>query len=255
MKILLCLSYLGTGYAGFQVQPRKATVQSALQDAIERIYGERLPVKGCSRTDSGVHALSFFATYESDKPIPVGRVQFALNTVLPHDIVVKSAAAVDDSFHVRHDVLRKEYEYLLHNSPIRDPFLDGRVYRLPCVFGGNELSRMREAAAAFVGEYDFSGFMSAGSSVVDTVRRIEHAQIITDGELIRVRICADGFLYNMVRIIVGTLVETGRGKIDPSDIPAIIESRDRSRAGSTAPAGGLYLRRVEFKKDVAICTE
>jgi tRNA pseudouridine38-40 synthase len=253
MKILICLSYVGTRYAGFQVQPGKPTIQSALQDALGVVYGERLPIKGCSRTDSGVHALCFYATYETNHNIPVERIPFALNSALPDDIAVKSAVVVPDPFHVRYDVKCKEYEYLLHNSNIRDPFLNDKAYRLSQTFGEEELSRMREAAKAFVGEHDFAGFMSTGSSVTDTRRNVNYVEILTDGELIRVRICANGFLYNMVRIIVGTLIECGRGRIDPNDLPRIIDSCDRSKAGATVPACGLYLRRVEFFEEALYC--
>ncbi|MCI8388579.1 MAG: tRNA pseudouridine(38-40) synthase TruA [Clostridiales bacterium] len=246
MKILLELSYIGTNYAGFQVQPNKATVQSAIQDALERVYGERLPVKGCSRTDSGVHALQYFATYDTARAIPTERIPLALNSALPADIAVRSARIVPDSFHVRHDVLRKEYEYRLLNSRIRDPFLEGRVYRIPHILGEHEISLMQCAAKAFVGEHDFSGFMSAGSSVADTVRRVDWLDVIVDDNLIKIRVAANGFLYNMVRIIVGTLLDTAHGRIAADDMAAIIALCDRSRAGFTAPPEGLYLRRVEY---------
>ena len=248
MKILLELSYVGARYAGFQVQPNQPTVQSALQDALERVYGERLPIKGCSRTDAGVHALQYFAAYDSDRLIPPERIPAALNSALPEDIAIKSARIVPDTFHVRHDVAWKEYEYLLHNSPIRDPFYAGRAFHLPHIIADDGIERMKRAAGAFIGRKDFIGFMSAGSSVADTVREIKRLDIIRDGDLLRVRIAADGFLYNMVRIIVGTLLEAARGRIDPDEMNEIIASRDRRRAGFTAPPEGLYLRRVEFRK-------
>lgn len=250
MKILLELSYVGARYAGFQVQPNQPTVQSALQDALERVYGERLPIKGCSRTDAGVHALQYFAAYDSDRLIPPERIPAALNSALPEDIAIKSARIVPDTFHVRHDVAWKEYEYLLHNSPIRDPFYAGRTFHLPHIIADDGIERMKRAAEAFIGRKDFIGFMSAGSSVADTVREIKRLEIIRDGDLLRVRIAADGFLYNMVRIIVGTLLEAARGRIDPDEMNEIIASRDRRRAGFTAPPEGLYLRRVEFKEGV-----
>lgn len=250
MKILLELSYVGARYAGFQVQPNQPTVQSALQDALERVYGERLPIKGCSRTDAGVHALQYFAAYDSDRLIPPERIPAALNSALPEDIAIRSARIVPDTFHVRHDVAWKEYEYLLHNSPIRDPFYAGRAFHLPHIIADDGIERMKRAAGAFIGRKDFIGFMSAGSSVSDTVREIKRLDIIRDGDLLRVRIAADGFLYNMVRIIVGTLLEAARGRIDPDEMNEIIASRDRRRAGFTAPPEGLYLRRVEFKEGV-----
>ncbi len=246
MKILLELKYNGSGFAGYQVQPGKQTVQSSIQDAIEAVYGERYPVKGCSRTDAGVHALQYFATYETEKNIPLDKLPMALNASVDSRIAILSAYVVDDNFHVRHDVKYKEYEYLIHASRIADPFLIDRAWHFPKTLCEDAIDRMNKAAAAFVGAHDFSGFMSAGSSVEDTVRTVKYLEIIEDGELIRIRIAADGFLYNMVRIIVGTLIDVAAGKIDAGDMPDIIASCERSRAGMTAPPEGLYLRRVEF---------
>ena len=246
MKYLIEIAYLGTRFAGFQVQPGKITVQSTLQDAIEAVFGARLPLKGCSRTDSGVHARQYFATFDSDKTIPTDRIPLALNANLPSDISVKSARIVPDSFHVRHDVEWKEYEYLLLNSRIRDPFLYKKAYQ--CRFmTAEQVEIMRRAAKFFVGTHDFSAFMAAGSKIADTVRTVNHIEIIEKGELIRIRIAADGFLYNMVRIIVGTLIDCANRRIDLSEMPKIIDSHDRSKAGSTAPPDGLYLNRVKFR--------
>lgn len=244
MKILLEISYVGDGFAGYQVQPGKVTVQSALQDAIEKVYGERYPVKGCSRTDAGVHALQYFCTFDTDKNIPCEKIPLALNSVLDKRISVHSARIVANDFHVRHDVLYKEYEYRIQLGMISDPFLVGRVWHYPKPLLRDSLERMREAANAFIGKHDFSGFMSAGSIIADTVRNIKHLNIVTDGDMLIVRIAADGFLYNMVRIIVGTLIEVGTGRIDPHDMTDIIASCDRARAGITAPPHGLYLREV-----------
>lgn len=248
MKILLELSYVGDGFAGYQVQPGKATVQAAIQDALEAIYGERYPVKGCSRTDAGVHALQYFATFDTEKNIPLESLPNALNSAIDKRIAVLSARLVSDDFHVRHDVLYKEYEYVVLARRTPDPFLAARAWHFPKPLLSDALERMRAAAGAFVGKHDFSGFMSAGSSVADTVRTIKYLDIIDEGDIIRIRVAADGFLYNMVRIIVGTLIEVGLGKIEPSDINGIIASCERSRAGMTAPAEGLYLRRVDFRR-------
>ncbi len=246
MKILLEIAYNGSGFAGFQVQPEKQTVQSALQDAIEAVYGERLPLKGCSRTDAGVHALQYFATYECEKSIPTGRIPFALNAHLDARISVRSAREVAADFHVRHDVAWKEYEYILRNTRIPDPFMLGLYANPPKILSREQILRMKEACPCFVGRHDFCGFMSAGSNVADTVREIRWLEVIEDGELIRIRVAADGFLYNMVRIIVGTLLDIAYGKIAPDTIEDVIASCDRARAGFTAPPEGLYLRRVEF---------
>ncbi len=246
MKILLELCYDGSSFCGYQVQPDKPTVQSALQDAIEKLYGVRYPVKGCSRTDSGVHALQYFATYDTDKILPVERIPSALNSVIDRHIAVRSARVVDDSFHVRHDVKMKEYEYLILTGDIPDPFMLGRIWHYPKKLRSDRLSLMKEASVAFIGRHDFSAFMSAGSDIADRVRDVKYLEITEDDGLIRIRIAADGFLYNMVRIIVGTLIEVASGRISPGDIAAILESRDRARAGMTAPPEGLYLRKVEF---------
>lgn len=246
MKYLIELSYIGTDFAGFQVQPGKRTVQSAIQDALEKIYGERYPVKGCSRTDSGVHARSYFAVYESDKAIPEEKIPIALNTALDDDISVLSARSVPDSFHVRHDVLFKEYEYLIENTEIRNPFSVGRVCRLSHTLDSLSVERMKKAAVHFVGQHDFAAFMSAGASVSDTVRCIKYLTVNEEKGLISIKVAADGFLYNMVRIIVGTLVDCARGRIEPDDIKKIISGRDRSKAGFTVPPQGLYLSRVIY---------
>lgn len=246
MKYLIELAYVGTRFAGFQVQPCKITVQSTLQDAIEAVFGERLPLKGCSRTDSGVHARQYFATFESAKLIPSDRLPLALNANLPEDISVKSARIVSDDFHVRHDVEWKEYEYLLINSRIRDPFLTDRAYQCR-VMSKDQIELMRAASKYLVGKHDFSSFMAAGSKIADTVRTVKYIEICENCELISIRIAADGFLYNMVRIIVGTLIDVANNRIPLCEIPKILESCDRSKAGTTAPAAGLYLNRVKFR--------
>ena len=244
MRILLELSYLGGNYAGFQVQPNKPTVQSKLQDALCAVYGERLPVRGCSRTDAGVHAKQYFATYDTSQHIPTEKIPLALNSHLPCDIAVRSSELVPESFHVRHDVLWKEYRYTLYNSQIRDPFIEGRACRLNRVFSSSELERMRDAARLIVGRKDFRAFMSEGSSITDTVRNVLRLDISVDRDLIYINVAADGFLYNMVRIIVGTLIDTARGRFAPDDVADIIASRERRRAGFTAPPEGLCLERV-----------
>lgn len=246
MKYLIEIAYLGTRFAGFQVQPGKITVQSTLQDAIEAVFGARLPLKGGSRTDSGVHARQYFATFDSDKTIPTERLPLALNAKLPPDVSVKSARIVPDDFHVRHDVELKEYEYLLLNSRIRDPFLYKRAYQCR-VLTPEQIGIMREAAEFFVGTHDFAAFMAAGSKIADTVRTVKYLRILQEGDLIRIQIAADGFLYNMVRIIVGTLIDCANCRVKLCDMPKIIESKDRSKAGSTAPADGLYLNCVKFR--------
>ena len=246
MKLLLKLSYLGTHYCGYQVQKNAVSVQEKLQDAIEDVYGKRYNVTGCSRTDAGVHARMYFCTVDAGddcEKIPCEAVPAVLGKSLPVDISVLEASLKDDSFHPRYDVKEKEYEYLILNSKVRDPFLENRAYRYPMPL---DVSLMQEAARRIIGRKDFCSFMSSGSSLTDTVRNVTDCSVFKDGDLVRVRITADGFLYNMVRIIVGTLIDVSAGKIMPEEIDSIILGKDRSKAGFTAPACGLYLIRVEY---------
>ena len=251
-KHLLTLAYDGSAFAGFQVQKNARTVQSAMQDAIEKIYGERLPVVGCSRTDAGVHARDYKLTFETGAHHPAiseERIPAALNAMLPQEIAVLFSQAVPESFHVRHDVWEKEYEYVIRNTPYRDPFT--RVYayhyRHPI-----DTAMLHEAAQAFVGTHDFRAFMASGSDIADTTRTVRAVSVVRDGAVVRLRIAADGFLYNMVRIFVGTMLGTAEGKIAAASLPDIIASGDRARAGITVPACGLYLNRVTYKNP-AVC--
>ena len=248
MKYLLTIAYDGRRYCGYQVQKNGITVQEELCRAAEAVFGRICPITGCSRTDSGVHAKDFKATLEipSDGPnIPPEKVAVAMNCHLPEDIAVLSSCEVGEDFHPRYDVIEKEYRYLIHNATSRDPFLAGRAWHYPKPLN---VSQMNEAAKAFVGEHDFAAFMASGSDVVDTVRRIYACRVEREGNTIAVTISGNGFLYNMVRIIVGTLVAVSEGKLTSDEVKEVIASRDRSRAGITAPACGLYLQRVEYPK-------
>ena len=255
MKLLLKISYLGTHYAGYQVQPNADTVQKQLNLASERLFGFPCDIVGCSRTDSGVHANVFCATVAKkgssslETDIPLARIPLAFTANLPDDICVYDATFVPDDFHARYDVAMKEYIYRIWNFPIRNPFEQDRSYQLPKILSDDDIIRMQKSANHFIGRHDFSAFMAQGSKITDTVRTIFESEITKDGHNIVFRVRADGFLYNMVRILVGTLVEVGEGKIAPDDIPKIIESHDRSRAGRTLPACGLYLNRVFYTND------
>lgn len=246
--ILLTLAYKGTAFAGFGVQPNRRTVQGVIQDAIEQIYGTRYPVVGCSRTDAGVHARDYKLTFSPDASaprIPPERIPGALNAALPADIAVLSAETVTDAFHVRHDVYEKEYEYLICDRPVRSPFYTDTAFHYRHPLDTNVLAR---AAEMFLGTHDFRGFMASGSDIADTTRTVRSVSVFRRGDLVHIRISADGFLYNMVRIFVGTLLAVAEGKICADDLPAIIASCDRSRAGMTVPAQGLYLNRVTFNE-------
>lgn len=252
MKILLNISYVGSAYCGYQVQKNGVTVQQKLNEAARAVFGFDCDIVGCSRTDRGVHANMFCACVsECGKEgilstIPEGSLAKAFNSYLPGDISVRSAKYVEDGFHPRYDVKYKEYVYKILNAPICDPFLFGRVWHYPKPISDEDVRKMDEAAKKYIGKHDFSAFMASGSSVSSTVREVVSAGVRKNGELIEFTVAADGFLYNMVRIMTGTLIAVAQGKLFPDDIPEIIVSADRSRAGMTAPAEGLYLNRVVY---------
>lgn len=247
MKYFAKIRYLGTAFHGFQVQPGLRTVQGELNDALNQAFGLPCRVTGCSRTDAGVHANEFCLTVECDGgTIPADKLPIAVARFLPTDLSLFYAEECSQDFHPRYDVREKEYLYRIINRPIYDPFDFGRAWFLARPITDDGLLLMKQASKHFIGKMDFSTFMSEGSDVEDTVRNVTALSVERIGDLIEVRISADGFLYNMVRIIVGTLTEVAFGRISPDDIPEIISSRDRSRAGMTAPADGLFLNKVVY---------
>lgn len=254
MKLLINISFLGTKYCGWQKQKNRLTVQEIITDASKQLFGFACDVTGCSRTDSGVHANSFCAcvSQKGEKSlatsVPLDKIPRAFNNFLPEDIAVIGAMWVEDEFHPRYDVVYKEYVYLICDRPERDPFLSGRCWHIPKRFSDSAVKNMDIAAKKIVGKYDFSAFMAAGSKIEDAVRTVKYAECTREGNLIKLRIAADGFLYNMVRIIAGTLAEVGEGKRSPESIPGIIESKQRKCAGRTAPPDGLYLNKVSYDK-------
>jgi tRNA pseudouridine38-40 synthase len=247
MKYLLKLTYCGTNFAGFQVQPNANTVQAELMRAAEKIFTVPCKITGCSRTDSGVHALEYFATLECSEggaKIAPEKLPRALDSVLPSDIAVMAAKNVPDDFAVRRAVEGKEYVYVLWNEPYGNPFLANRSWHYTKPLN---IEKMNEAAKKIVGRQDFASFMASGSDIEDTVRTVSRCEVVCSGDgTYRVYVAADGFLYNMVRIIVGTLVYVSEGKISPEEIGGIIEAKDRKKAGKTAPADGLYLNKVSY---------
>ena len=254
MKILLRISFLGTAYCGYQVQPNGVSVQQKLNEAAKALFGYDCDIVGCSRTDSGVHANEFCATVTKkgesflDTSIPSHKIPQAMSFWLPEDISVLSAEEVEDSFHPRYDVEHKEYIYQIWNSQSRNPFLSDRSWHCPKRIDDEGFARMQSAARAFVGKKDFVSFMASDSKIKDSVRTVIYADVEREGDLITFRVSADGFLYNMVRIFTGTLLDVAYGKIAPDDIEKIIEARDRKQAGSTAPPQGLFLNKVVYKK-------
>ena len=240
---ILKIAYMGTHYCGWQVQPGAPTVQETLQIAIEKVFGVKVSLTGCSRTDSGVHAKGFVALVSGELPkISCDALPMAINTALPEDIAVVSAMDAPEGFHPRYDALGKEYVYHIHNSRIRNPFIEDRAWQFTRHI--DEI-KAQEICDRIVGKKDFAAFMASGSKIVDTVREIKYCKIFREGDEIILTIAADGFLYNMVRIIAGTVAEIASGTELP-DIEEIINSKDRSKAGTTAPAKGLTLNRVFY---------
>ena len=252
MKILIKLSYLGEGFCGYQVQNGKRSIQGELTRAAGELFSYDCDITGCSRTDSGVHANMFCATVSRrgeaflDTRLTPDRIIKALNAHLPEDICVYSAEWVEDSFHPRYDVQFKEYVYRMYNGDSRIPFESGRSLILKKKFTPEQIENMKLAAKSFVGKRDYSAFMAQGSQVASTVRDVKYAEGYEVGDVIEFKVAADGFLYNMVRIMAGTLIAVAEGKISPDEINDIIASADRSRAGQTAPACGLYLNKVVY---------
>ena len=252
MKLLLKISFVGTRYNGYQVQPDKPTVQREMNEAARRIFGFDCDIVGCSRTDSGVHANEFFvcvskkAENSLECTIPMNKVPLAFNSVLPDDISVLDARMVDDEFHPRYDVKHKEYIYKIWNDPIKNPFCADRAYHIPQKYSDEVIEKMNEAAQYYCGKHDFCSYMAQGSKIVDTVREVKYAEVYKEGDFIIFKVASDGFLYNMVRIMTGTLLLVAQGKLSPCDIEKITDSKDRKNAGSTAPACGLYLNKVEY---------
>ncbi len=251
-KLLMYLAYDGSKFCGYQTQPNGYSVQQALNEGTSALFGHPCDITGCSRTDSGVHARMFCATVTekgSDRlsaTIPTDRIPRALNIHLPDALSVYEALWVPTDFHPRYDVSSKEYIYRILNAQARDPFEEGRVWHYPRPLSGADVARMQTAAAGFVGRRDFAACMAAGSNVKSTVRHVLSASVEKEGSILTFRVRADGFLYNMVRIMVGTLIEVAEGHIPAEEIPARLDSLDRTAFGRTAPAAGLYLNRVFY---------
>lgn len=240
-NIQLIIAYKGTRYAGWQRQPNAVTVEEVLTETIEAVTKEKITLYGSGRTDAGVHALGQCANFHTGSSVPPGRFAAALNARLPQDIRILSSGEAPEGFHSRYSAKGKVYTYQLYLNPVLSPFYAEYSWHRDYPV---DIDRMKEASAAFLGEHDFRGFMSAGSSVKNTVRTINAITFEAEGPLVRITYSGNGFLYNMVRIMTGTLVEIGSGRTDGADLPEIIRSGDRTRAGITAPAQGLFLKRV-----------
>ncbi len=241
-RIRLVVAYDGTNYCGWQLQSNGNTIEAELNKALSRLTGEEIHVLGASRTDSGVHALGNIAVFNTESKIPAEKFCYALNQWLPADIVIQSSEEVPLTYHPRKCNSLKTYEYRILCRKFPDP-----TRRLNFYFCRYRLDteKMREAAAYLAGEHDFSSFCSAGSQAEDTIRKIYSASVEENGDLVTIRLVGNGFLYNMVRIISGTLLEVGKGFLAPEKVKEILNARDRRQAGGTAPAEGLTLVSIE----------
>ncbi len=244
-NLLLTIKYLGTAYSGWQVQLNAPSVQQTLQDAVEKLFCVRENIVGCSRTDAGVHANMYCCNIRTESKLPCDVVVRGLNAYLPDDIAVISCKEVDYDFHARYDCKGKEYKYLIRNSSLPDPFMSGRCWQFNKHI---DVDLLNSQAQLFCGTHDFKAFCSAGSSVQSTIRTVKSFSVTRENDMVIFKVTADGFLYNMVRIMVGTLTDITLNKIQPDSITEIISSLDRNRAGITAPPQGLYLNRVFYEE-------
>ncbi len=243
-NIKLVIEYDGKEFNGWQKQPNKLNIQGTIEKAIEAITKEKVELMASGRTDAGVHALGQVANFKTNSNIPIDKFAIAINSNLKKSIIIKSAEEVDEKFHSRLSCKKKTYRYIINNSKYGTA-----IYRNleTCIKEKLDIEKMKEAVKYFEGEHDFKAFKASGTSSKSSVRTIYKAEVIEkENDRIYVELTGNGFLYNMVRIIVGTLVEVGMGKIEPQDIKGIIDSKDRKNAGKTLPPQGLYLLRVEY---------
>ena len=241
--IALRLRYDGTNYHGWQVQKTEITVAETLEKALSKICGHSVKVVRCGRTDAGVHAERYCANFKTDSRIPTDRIPLALNAQLPDDIAVMDAVEAEENFNSILSCIKKEYTYRIYNSRIKDPFYRNRAYFYPAKLNVEAMSR---CARQFVGTNDFAAVRSVGTETKTTVRTVYYFEVEQKGSIIECRVCADGFLYNMVRAMTGTLIYASEGKIDPDDIKNILKTRDRRLTGPTVPPQGLYLTNIWY---------
>ncbi len=237
------IGYRGTAYHGFQRQENAVSVQNVLEDRLSRLTASEVKINGCSRTDTGVHANEYYFSFRTGHGIPCENIVRGMNSLLPGDIAVFECSEADDDFHARYSCKGKEYVYKILNRSVRDPFLDNLAFHYPYEM---HIDMMNEAASHIVGTHDFSAFCGALGAKENSVRTVSYCNVVRDGDIVTLTVRGDGFLYNMVRIIAGTLIYVSEGRISAYEITDIIESRDRGRAGITAKPWGLYLNRVFY---------
>jgi len=246
-NIVMRIMFDGSLYHGWQVQKEDVTVAGRLEDTLSRLCGHTVKLHGCGRTDAGVHAECYCANFMTSSTIPPDRLPLALNSLLPPDIAVQSAAYAPESFNAISSCIKKEYTYRIFNSRIRDPFYNNRAYFYPQAL---DLDAMKQAARHFTGTHDFAAVRSVGTETKTTVRTVFQYDIIFDAPILELRACADGFLYNMARAMAGTLLYVSEGKIAPDDLPKLLEQKDRRLTGPTVPPEGLYLTRLWYESPV-----
>lgn len=244
MRVSLTVAYEGTNYHGWQVQPNNITIESVLNQALSDLLGEPVVVAGASRTDAGVHAMGNVAIFDTNTRIPAEKISYALNQRLPADIVVQESKEVAATFHPRHCNSKKMYEYRILNRKFRDPL---KRYNTFFYYYDLDVKQMQMAAKYLVGEHDFRSFCSAHACVETTVRTVYALDVDKKDDVVTIRICGSGFLYNMVRIIAGTLLQVGSGVIGPEQVKYILGQKDRAAAGPTAPACGLTMMGIVFE--------
>ena len=241
------LRFDGARYHGWQVQKSDSTIAGVLEEALSRLCGHPVKVSGCGRTDAGVHAELYCFNFHTVSGIPPDRLPLAANSLLPQDIALQRAVYAPDDFDANLSCLKKEYTYRIYCSRIRDPFYAGRAYFYPHRL---DIGAMRDAAGYFVGKHDFAAVRSVGTVTKTTVRTVHWCEVEEKPPVVEIRICADGFLYNMARAISGTLIYVSEGKIPPGGLPGLLASKDRSLTGPTAPACGLYMTRLWYNGEV-----
>ncbi len=243
-NIKLLIEYDGKDFNGWQKQPNKLNIQGEIERAIEEVTGEKVDLIASGRTDAGVHALGQVANFKIEKDIPIEKIPYALNSKLKKSIRIKEAEEVPEKFHSRYTCKKKTYRYVINNSIQGTAIYRNLQYHFPEKL---DEDKMNEAAKYLIGEHDFKSFKASGTSSKSSVRTIFDAKVIREGELVTIELTGNGFLYNMVRIIAGTLIDVGTYKIEPIDVKNIIDAKDRLKAGKTLPPTGLYLVKVEYE--------
>lgn len=245
MRVKMVVAYDGTNYCGWQIQPNGVTIEQKLNEALSDLFQTPIKVTGASRTDAGVHSLGNVCIFDVETRMPAEKISYALNQRLPEDIVVQNSCEVSEAFHPRFSKSRKTYEYRILNRKFRLP-----TRRLDTYFYYYDLDtgKMQQAAKYLEGEHDFKSFCSINSQAETTVRTIYHCDVFKEGEIITIRVTGNGFLYNMVRIIAGTLIKVGAGELTPQDMIKILEATNRDAAGPTAPAHGLTMIGLQYEE-------